>query len=726
MLERFKTLKTSGTDVLIFILRNIILYALLYNAYLHFREDLDLLFLSISFSIAVLLAIFMEKIRLRFILSVIMAIFITIIIRAITFFVFKVLSPLDPGLDKDFFYFFFDRDFIPALIPCFIVWLFNFLALRKPGFIHYEVGCNAFLLIIVFFTQANYNITLYHPTFYGIFLGLYVFVEIMILLLTSRKKMKHLQKEKKGQNAKKILSYIWIVLPLLLLLVLYLFLLNRYNKDSAKARGGLMESTMFRFDFSKYIKLQSEIQLSDDLVLIMRKNGPASRLLLRRFVLSEYQPGGGFYQSQKKGIDDIPIIVPDRAQVLPDPGYAARELVTQEYFFINLDPTSLIAINYPKTIIPLKNWEDSSFLRIYKVESMVNQLEFYDEDLWEVEEINLPSELYKFYTYYGDDELIKEMAEEITEYSFSYLEKVLDIRDYLKENYLYSLKPGIAKDGNQLHHFLFESEKGYCSYFAFAMALMCRSIGIPARVAVGFFANPEWEVLNFYEIRANQAHAWVEVYFEDFGWIEFDPTSTNIAPGEDISFLFGFKLDDMLKNLISEILENQDKLVEENRETQEIFKRFQNFSFIVARISSWLLKYWFIIIPSLYLFIIVLIKNFHLFIFYLTQNYRRKIKSLFLYSMGRLYSLGIVRKTDESLVEYAERIEYGNLYHISYFKPCIDLYLKAVFGHEFTEDDYREAKQTFMNFSMVLTQNISWVKRFLGFLNPLNSLKRKI
>jgi transglutaminase-like putative cysteine protease len=79
------------------------------------------------------------------------------------------------------------------------------------------------------------------------------------------------------------------------------------------------------------------------------------------------------------------------------------------------------------------------------------------------------------------------MAREITAGEDNYYRRVMLIRDYLKGNYFYSLKPGMSAEGNQLHHFLFNSQKGYCSYFAFAMALLCRSIGIPARVAVGFY-----------------------------------------------------------------------------------------------------------------------------------------------------------------------------------------------------------------------------------------------
>src|SRR5208337_4762301 len=125
----------------------------------------------------------------------------------------------------------------------------------------------------------------------------------------------------------------------------------------------------------------------------------------------------------------------------------------------------------------------------------------------------------QLYTHTGSDEKIQDLAVQVTKDATGY----------------YAKAAAIAEDGNQLRHFLFVSKKGYCSYFAFAMALMCRGLGIPARVAVGFYVDPQSEVLNFYEVRAFQAHAWVEVYFGFLGWVEFDPTSDILAPNEEFA-----------------------------------------------------------------------------------------------------------------------------------------------------------------------------------------------
>ena len=73
-----------------------------------------------------------------------------------------------------------------------------------------------------------------------------------------------------------------------------------------------------------------------------------------------------------------------------------------------------------------------------------------------------------------------------------------------------------------LAHFVAEGKRGYCQHFAGAMALMLRFLGIPARVAAGFTSGkPEdggWTVTD------HNAHAWVEVWFPDYGWLAFDPT----------------------------------------------------------------------------------------------------------------------------------------------------------------------------------------------------------
>jgi len=74
--------------------------------------------------------------------------------------------------------------------------------------------------------------------------------------------------------------------------------------------------------------------------------------------------------------------------------------------------------------------------------------------------------------------------------------------------------------------FLFENRKGYCDYYASAMTVLCRAIGIPARISQGYASGEYLPASRSYQVRQLDAHAWPEVYFPGYGWIEFEPTSS--------------------------------------------------------------------------------------------------------------------------------------------------------------------------------------------------------
>lgn len=73
-------------------------------------------------------------------------------------------------------------------------------------------------------------------------------------------------------------------------------------------------------------------------------------------------------------------------------------------------------------------------------------------------------------------------------------------------------------------YFLFDLRRGYCDYFATAMVVMARSVGVPARLATGYATGRYDPEAGHYVVIGLDAHAWPEVYFPDYGWIEFEPT----------------------------------------------------------------------------------------------------------------------------------------------------------------------------------------------------------
>jgi transglutaminase-like putative cysteine protease len=476
---------------------------------------------------------------------------------------------------------------------------------------------------------------------------------------------------------------------------------------------------MFRFDFAPYVRLESEIRTSDQAVLLFRTEGQANRYLLRRFVLSGYAANQGFFMQKEAGIDEYPSVVPDAAETFPDPGYRERQQVSQEYYFLTLDPSSLISLNYPLRVAPLRNWKSSSFLRVYRVDSRVMRSLAGPRRL--TAQPPMRSEDLQLYTRTGGDDQIHDLALQVTKEQSGYFAKVAAIEKYLKTNYLYSLKPGIAEDGNQLRHFLFVSKKGYCSYFAFAMALMARSLGIPARVAVGFYVDPQSEVLNFYEVRAFQAHAWVEVYFGSLGWVEFDPTSDVLAPGEDFS-PFPAPDKDRMARLIAEIVKNQTDQEEQAPKVPTVAASASLLGREIARIALLVARLWYVVLPGLYLLLLVCTKLLPLVPGLLSRDARRRARADYTLCLVRCAGVGRSRRTAESALEHAARLARESSIALA---PVVDFYLKSAFGERFEWEDLDAAQPALEQFASTFRRNVAWPLRILGMMNPLGAFHRR-
>ena len=120
---------------------------------------------------------------------------------------------------------------------------------------------------------------------------------------------------------------------------------------------------------------------------------------------------------------------------------------------------------------------------------------------------------------------VRQLALEITQQNNSAYNKMKDIEKYLRSQYTYSLNvKNVPKNRDFVDWFLFEEEEGYCTYFASAMAILGRSIGIPTRYVEGYLLPNERNADGLYEVHGNRAHAWVEAYVDGMGWLSLEPT----------------------------------------------------------------------------------------------------------------------------------------------------------------------------------------------------------
>ena len=364
------------------------------------------------------------------------------------------------------------------------------------------------ILIIFFWYENSHSLYLFkHPFHKSLFSLIFLLLQLFRLTVL---------KEKKSNN----IFFFLVFSPLLA--IIYFFTLGPYNAASVSSNGGLMQPTLFRFDFSPFLTLQNEIKINDSLVFIVQAPLEYSSHFLRRIYLSGWDLKKGFYESPAPNDFPQQTKVPSAFTEFETQPFQLRHLVSQNIFVVNFDPESLIAFDYPVLVRPYEVWNSASFSGAYSVTS--NTSDFFPFELFESPKPfinqNFSKEAFEFYTRIDTHtkNLLLPLTEKITQHVPVYYDKIVALNNFLKNGeYKYSLKPGIAEDGNQLSHFLFKSKKGYCTYYAFSLALMLRSIGIPARVAAGFFLQPDLATLNYFPIRANMAHAWVEVFFNDYG-----------------------------------------------------------------------------------------------------------------------------------------------------------------------------------------------------------------
>jgi transglutaminase-like putative cysteine protease len=118
--------------------------------------------------------------------------------------------------------------------------------------------------------------------------------------------------------------------------------------------------------------------------------------------------------------------------------------------------------------------------------------------------------------------------------------KVSAIEAWMSTHIHYSTDiPPLQANQNAVDSFLFGSRVGFCEQISTATAVMLRSLGIPAREAVGYVPGSYNPITDLYQVQAKDAHAWVQVWFPGYGWQNFDPTANvplaNPSPGSVIA-----------------------------------------------------------------------------------------------------------------------------------------------------------------------------------------------
>lgn len=346
------------------------------------------------------------------------------------------------------------------------------------------------------------------------------------------------------------------------------------------ANSMLKEGKDGNFDLKDYSRLQSSLSRNNELLFIAHIDNffegtdVPNPLYLTAFYYTKFDTATETFEK------DSSINIPRNDLFEPNPAaiplFATRsnetvlknsgtELlqrdVNVEIYSRKLSPGTYLAPHTGYFVQPItvdKDFRDS-FKYAYRAKSVVSELnsayfvynardknvQAFQEQRFELlrtanDYANADPRFMRYYTEMPADQKfqnISRLAHEVTRNARTTVDKVIAIRDYFLSKdsagqalFKYTDNPGVPDipSASKLQYFLFENRKGYCAYFAGATLFMLRSLGVPSRIAVGFLTvdrsdkNKGW-----YWYYADQAHAWVQVYFPGYGWLDFDTTIGN-------------------------------------------------------------------------------------------------------------------------------------------------------------------------------------------------------
>jgi len=236
------------------------------------------------------------------------------------------------------------------------------------------------------------------------------------------------------------------------------------------------------------------------------------------------------------------------------------------------------------------------------------------------------------------------------------IEKARSIRNYLSENYPYTLKvSNVPMNSDFVNYFLFEEKKGYCTYFASATTIMCRIAGIPARYVEGFKTPNNIDENGEYIVTNGEAHAWCEILIDPSRdiWAVVDPSPT---PTEFEEENVAEDKEEKEKSLENDNKKNKNTAPNRNRLNREEEEEYWDLE-SSSKYDN-IFKYLSLIV-TIMLYILIRIAGF-----YRKRNKIISSKSvipLYQYYLRRLEAIRIIKNKEIGDLEFVNSIKDPNL-----------------------------------------------------------------
>ncbi len=457
-------------------------------------------------------------------------------------------------------------------------------------------------------------------------------------------------------------------------------------------------------DGASPLSFQSALGSSNQPAALVRlegdySNNPFSPMMyMRETALSSFN-GKEMVFAGRAFDTDIPVIRPNEAFTGKEDAELSQRTPLVQSVYLLADHDNAFAVDYPASIVQLKNPQPTRFKGSYRAYSVAPAYELSGLELDAVGDPRWTAEVRQHYLEQHPDKRYKETAEKITAGIQEPVKKARALADYLSASSIYTLTPRheVKEGEDPVAPFLFGDHRGYCVHFAHAIVYMLRALGIPARVGTGYLTDLSQAKDGHILLRMSDRHAWGEVYVAGVGWVPFDVQPQQVESHAETQV--DAKL---LEELMGILLPGEEilppRLTKDEKGIEE-----EGAAWIPDPRS---------LLPVLYAVaaLLVITKLLLRFGWRLVPSPQRKLRLGYVAVASALYDAGISRTEGETRLEFAQRVTIANL------RPLATAVVREAYGPTPSISAERVAA-IMREVSSPLSSLPRW-KRCLAALNP--------
>ena len=369
------------------------------------------------------------------------------------------------------------------------------------------------------------------------------------------------------------------------------------------------------------------------------------------------------------------------------------------------DHKTVFAVDYPLSIVQLKNPKPNRFKASYRAYSVAPGFKQEEIEGAPVGDPRWSEEVRQHYLVPHPDIRYKELAEKVTAEAITPVQKVLAITSHLNKTAIYTLSPNheVKQNEDQVAPFLFGDHRGYCVHFAHAVVYMARAIGIPARIGTGYLTDLSQSKDGHILLLMSDRHAWAEVYVQNYGWLPFDVQPEQVESHADN------KVDaKLLEELMGMIDPGEELLPDEIAKDEPGMEEVRNFELpsVTSLVSC----------AALAFALFGLLKSWLIFGWRFSRDPKKRAHRAYVSAAACFEDIGCRREYGETRTEFSTRIPDRSL------ESLTSLLLRRSYGNpQRGTIQNQDVNDAYMPVAQSL-KALPWWKRLLGVLNPASVL----